>query len=125
MDKEKKLTKDEFLARCSTAYDIGLVTTESLKLLELWVDNMMRLEHSFLGSGQTQMSTVLSFFEDEKRRLQQTPNSVHVSTLAADSGGYTLIKLTALLGHHCQICAVDPGAWHTRSGFCPHRNQPV
>ena len=121
MEMKTKLTKEQFLKRCATAYDIGLVTTESLKLLELWVDNWMRLEHSFLGNGQTQMSTVLFFLESEKQRLQQTPNSVHLSTLASDSGGYTIVKLTALLGHSCQTCAEDKNAWHTRSGFCPHR----
>lgn len=42
---------------------------------------------------------------------------------ANDRIGYGLIRLAAVLAHPCQQCAEDPGAWHTRSAFCPHREK--
>lgn len=110
MNTKKEFTKEEFLARCATAYDAGLVTFERLRLLERWTDAMMRLEHSWLSHGQTQMRTVLDFMEAERERISKNSGQ----TLAGDTEGYKLIQLTALLGNVCDECATDPRAWWTR-----------
>ena len=111
-------SKEEFLARCANAYDCGLITTESLQLLNGWVDTMMRLEHSlFSMNGQSQLHTVWDFLAQERERLRQN----NLITLAGDDLGYKLIQLTSILAHTCQKCAVDPHAWWTRSAFCEHR----
>lgn len=36
------MTKDELLARVANAYDCGLLSPERLKLLERWLDFVMR-----------------------------------------------------------------------------------
>ena len=48
---------------------------------------------------------------------------INGNVLANDKLGYDLIKFAAVLKHHCQICAEDPNAWHTRSGFCSHNKE--
>ncbi len=113
------MTKEEFIARCENAYDCGLVTPKAMKLMEAWLDAMMRLEHSLFSYGQTQASYVWSFLEGERERLQKNGGQ----TLAGDSEGYDLIQFAAILGHTCQKCAVDPRAWWTRSAFCPHKEE--
>lgn len=105
------MTRDHFLARCATAFDMGLVTVESLGLLERWIDCVLRLE-----GGQLQY--VATFLEAETERTNHFQR-----TLANDPGGYGLVRLAALLSHPCQQCATNPEAWHTRAAFCPHQGE--
>lgn len=111
------LTKDQFLARCANAWDMGLCTPERLALLREWVDAILRFE-----GGQTY--NWAQFIAQEMDRNGRRPTSVGgFGALAGDEDGYALVQLTALLAHHCQDCAVDPHAWHTRGAFCPHRKE--
>lgn len=56
------MTKDELLARVANAYDCGLLSPERLKLLERWLDFVMRFEGG-------QLSTAVTFLESERERL--------------------------------------------------------
>lgn len=105
------MTKEDFLARMSNAYDMGLCKPEVLRLAERWTDGIMRLE-----GGQFNYWHELMQSEYERTRHFHT-------NLANDELGYKVIQLMAILTHHCQKCAVDPEAWHTRSGFCDHKER--
>lgn len=107
----EELTKEEILARVSNAIDMGLMGRRQMWLLNRWLDFVNRFEGG-------QMNNVADFIADEQRRTQSFR-----STLAGDSEGYGLIKLAAILTHHCQTCAIDPNEWHTRAGFCPHKDK--
>ena len=112
------MTRDEFLARCSTLYDMGLATEEQLRLLERWIDFVLRYEHSVLGRGEPQWKYVDEFVAVESARLGGLWTG---TTLTNDKAGYNLVRLAAVLSHPCQICAEDPRAWHSRPAFCTHR----
>lgn len=106
------MTKQEFIYRCVTAYDMGLCTEEILNLAEKWTDFVMRFEGG-------QIKCLADFIADEDLRTM----SFHPGkTLANDKLGYQVIQLMAILSHPCQKCATDKTAWHTRAGFCQHRN---
>jgi len=127
------MTKEEFLARCGNAYDMGLCNDNQLRLLATWADAVLRAEHTFLGKGQDQFDNVKRFMRDEAIRIhgKEQYNDGHggvteshvCKTLANDAEGYNLVYLTSLLAHPCQKCAVDPTVWHTRAGFCQHREK--
>lgn len=103
------MTKDEFLARCANAYEVGLCSEVRLRLMFDWLDALMRLEGG-------QLSYLVPFLEAENSR---TGSFVH--TLANDADGYALIQFASILRHPCQRCATDPDAWWTRPAFCEHR----
>ena len=107
------MTREDFLARCANAYDAGLMTDERIRLLDRWIDFVLRFEGG-------QMAYVADFIEDERRRCHGFYSS-HV--LANDAEGYALVKFAAILKHPCQICATDPTAWWTRTAYCPHREK--
>jgi hypothetical protein len=44
------------------------------------------------------------------------------NTLGADEA-YKAIEAMAILDHPCQKCAEDHNAWHTRYGFCEHKEK--
>jgi hypothetical protein len=114
----RTLTKEDFLARCANAYDVGLITPELMQLLATWTDAMLRLEHSiFTIGGQSQLHYVWDFLTMEKERVAEHSNM----TLASDAAGYKLVELTALLSHPCQECATSQHAWWTRPGWCDHK----
>lgn len=105
------MTKKDFLARCSNAFDMGLCFPEILQLAERWTDGVMRYEGGQIHYWQELM-------EDEFKRLERFASH---KVLANDQVGYKVIQLMAILTHPCQKCAVDPKAWHTRAGFCNHK----
>jgi len=107
------MTKDQFLKRMANAWDMGLCDPKVLGLAELWCDAIMRLEGG-------QMNYWNQFFNAECERLDFFASN---KVLANDRDGYKIIQLMAILTHHCQKCAVDPEAWHTRSGFCNHKDE--
>lgn len=113
------MTKKEFLARCETIWKMGLAEDRILwVLMRNWLDFVMRFEHTWFSTGQTQGQTCIDFLRDEQARLG---GAYRAKTLANDEQGYKLIQIAAVFSHHCQKCAEDVDAWHTRSGFCPHR----
>ena len=107
------MTKQEFLKRCETIYDMGLVSKETLSVLSCWTDAMLRLEGG-------QFSNFCEFLITERKR---TDNFASHKTLANDVDGYKVIQMVAVLCHPCQFCAEDKDAWHTRSAFCEHKNK--
>lgn len=133
------MTKEDFLARCATAYDMGLVTPERAALMSRWLDVVMREGHSRLcdyrsvagSSYQDQHDTVRRFWTHswgEIARLQRNSlarfgdsGDAAIATLANDVDGYSIIQFAAVLSHPCQICATDRAQWHTRPAFCPHQ----
>lgn len=104
-------SKAAFLARCATAYDAGLCTLDRLRILQRWVEIVMRLEGGQLGYAVEMLAA----------ESERTAGFRSGAVLANDSEGYAAVQLLALLTHHCQQCATDPGAWWTRPGFCQHR----
>ena len=58
------LTREQFLKRCETAYDAGLITQTTIPLLERWLDFVMRFE-----GGQT--NYVVDFLESEAQRTHR------------------------------------------------------
>lgn len=104
------LNKRDFLKRCENAWNAGLITPETLRLLNRWLDMVLRLEGG-------QMGIFVAYLNTERFRTQ---NFGPGRTLANDADGYKLIQFAAILNHHCQQCAEDPQAWWTRSAFCPH-----
>ena len=108
------MTKEQFLARCENAFNVGLCTPERLRLMERWLDFVLRFEGG-------QMSFVVDFLAAEKRRNNAPTQDMAIGRLAGDADGYALNQFAAILTHHCQECATDPNAWWTRSGFCDHR----
>jgi len=109
------MTKEDFLKRCETIYEMGLARSDVFKMAEDWCDAMMRLE-----GGQFHY-----FFEQLEKDSERAGRFMPGSTLAGDSLGYDAIKLLAVLTHHCQKCAEDKGAWHTRPGFCTHKDDEL
>lgn len=117
------MTKEEFIKRCETIYTNGHARPEVFALMTRWLDFVMRFEHTLFSDGQSQGRTVWDFLDAEKMRLDRRNGSA--MTLANDALGYELQQVAAILSHHCQICAEDPKAWHTRSGFCDHKGDPL
>lgn len=105
------MTKEQFLARCANAYDMGLCSDLNLNLLDSWLDAVMRFEGG-------QLRHWVEFLEQENKRLNGFDSR---NTLANDKHWYEIIQIAAILSHHCQECATDPKAWHTRSEFCNHK----
>ncbi len=116
----EKITKAQWMKRCESAWSAGLVTPSVLHLISQWADIVLRAEHTLFSiGGQSQGDMVWLFLERERERLK-AQNHLSVGTLASDTTGYNVVKLTALLQHPCQQCAEDPKAWHTRTAFCNH-----
>jgi len=105
------MNKEQFLKRCANAYDMGLATPEILSHINKLYDGFMRLN----GGQPWYFAEAL---ESEKIRTRNFTNEMQ---LANDKLGYDCIRLLAIWIHPCQICAEDPKEWHTRSGFCPHK----
>lgn len=105
------MTKQQFLKRCETIYDLGLADSDTLKLLERWADIVMRFEGG-------QIWALVDFLQKESERTQRFGNH---SILAGDTQGYKIIQIAAILTHPCQKCAEDKDAWHTRAAFCKHK----
>jgi len=104
------MTKQQFLKRMGNAYDMKLCEPMVLAIAENWCDSVMRLEGG-------QLRYWARFLQEEEERLNGFDSR---ECLANDKIGYKVIQLMAIMTHHCQKCAVDPKAWHTRSGFCDH-----
>ena len=120
------MTKHDFIKRCETAYDLGLVTPDTLKLMETWLDAMMRYEGSlavvtagFSTTIEPKFNSQGRFFDDiiEKERFR-TNNFQNI--LVRDVDGYKIVTLSSLLTHPCQICAESIRSSHTKHGFCNH-----
>ncbi len=109
------MTKEQFLKRCATAWDMGLITDLRMDLVEKCLDFVMRLDHTLFSNGQTHGSYAWDFLEWEKQRIG-------TRSLAGDTDLYAAIQFAAILSHPCSKCAEDKNAWHTRRGFCAHRN---
>lgn len=112
------MDKEQFLARCATAWDCGYVTPDRLVLMMNWLDFVMRFEGG-------QLSMALDFLVAERRR-NNCPAGTEtgaIGNLAGDTDGYALQEFASLLAHPCQKCATSTSAWHTRAGFCEHREE--
>ncbi len=104
------MTKAEWMARCDAAWETGRVSPESLHLLKRWCEMVNRMQGG-------QIRIWFDLLEEEKARTNGFSRG-----LAGDTEGYDVIQLAAQLAHHCQQCAEDPHAWHTRAAFCDHGN---
>lgn len=89
----------------------GEYLDELFKHIERSYDAIFRLQGG-------QLHYFLDHMNKESERTYRFDNRMQ---LANDKLGYDCIYVLAVLTHHCQKCAVDPKAWHTRAGFCPHK----
>lgn len=103
------MTKQEWLARCDAAWETGKVSEESLLLMRQWCELVER----FLGG---QLDICWEILASERERTSHFQKK-----LAGDDLGCGVVQLTSQLAHHCQRCAEDPDAWHTRASFCNHK----
>jgi hypothetical protein len=125
-DKEGKklmneLTKEEFLKRCETIWDNGLVKRDVFKLLRQASEAFTRLRYvykhhpDFFNLIQVEYQGDIAISE-----LISDETDSMFGELAGDMA-YDTVKLASILGHPCQKCAEDKNAWHTRYGFCEHK----
>ena len=103
-----KLTKEDFVNRCGAAYDAGLVDSDTLELLKLWLNFVIQFE----GGN---MDYVSKFMVDERSRTD-----MYIHTLSTDLLGARAVQLSYLLSHRCQACATNPHAWWSKDGSCDH-----
>lgn len=106
------MTKEQFLKRCETIYEMGLADRDVLNLLSNWTDAIMRYE-----GGQ-----INSFHEIMEKEYNRTHGFSGYETLANDALGYKVIQISAILSQPCQQCAENKNAWHTRTAFCKHKD---
>lgn len=102
------LTREQFLARCANAFDAGLCSPYRLRLMDAWLEAVMRIEGG-------QLMYLAGFINAEARRT-----GYFASTLDNDKDGCALVQLAAILNHSCQACATDPKAGSTLAALCPH-----
>ena len=95
------ITKKDFIARCETAYDCWYIVPE---MLIKAVEYTNRVQW-------WQMKIASEIMID----IEQTANQ---RKLANFTELYKCYEFVSLLSHHCQKCATDKTAWHTRSWFC-------
>lgn len=116
-DSEGQMTRDDWLKRCETIWNKGLARPNLMSMMTRWLDAVMRYEHTMFSSGQSQGNCWIDFVNAEFGRTDGGRR-----TLANDADGYALQEIAAILSHPCQRCAEDKEAWHTRPGFCNHRD---
>lgn len=107
---DRRMTREEFLARCGNAFDTGRARPEVFRVMERWLEIVMRLQGG-------QLALALSYLRDEAERTRGFQ-----TRLANDQDGYAALEFAAILAHHCQRCATDRDAWWTRPGFCDHKS---
>jgi len=112
------MTKDEWLKRCSLAYEMGLIGKDrtSSNFLTKVIDALIRFEGG--QRNQHQNKYWEEFVKEEKKRTRDW-----TVVLTSDQLLYSLLIFAHILDHPCQKCGVDPQAWHTRYGFCNHRKE--
>lgn len=114
------MTKQEWLARCAMAYDAGFVNDDVLDCLSLGSDVLNRLVHYHMHNESVhQLEIAYGYVADEINRIKSSNNPS--GTLASDRVGYGAVELAAIFKHPCQLCGTDRSAWHTRIGFCNHK----
>jgi hypothetical protein len=94
------VTKEQFLKRCATAWDMDLITELRMDLVEKCLDFVMRLEHTLFSNGQTHGSSAWDFLEGEKKRIG-------TRSLAGDTDLYAAIQFAAILSHPCTEAGTD------------------
>src|SRR4051794_7380578 len=107
------MTKKQTFNRFETAYKMGLLNEGTFALMDRFIDAVTRLEGG-------QFNYWIAFLETEKFRTRDFTSD---KTLGNDKEAYQAIQFMAILTHPCQVCAENTEAWHTRSGFCPHRKE--
>ena len=91
-----------------------MFTDDYLEVLFMHIEKAYDAMHRLEG-GQT------DYFVDFMKSEEERTNRFN-KVLANDVMGYDCIRLIAVLTHPCEKCAADPEAWHTRAGFCEHKN---
>lgn len=101
------MTKQEFLDRCSTAWDAGYISEDVL----VTIRNFHEITAREYGN-QYDISKFIREYEEQRMGDR---------SLASDSVAYKGTRFLYLLTHPCQLCATDKSAWHTRYAFCEHK----
>lgn len=112
------MNKQQFIKRCETAWDMGLINEFRLGMIEKWLDFVMKLDLTLFGGGETHGECVFDFLESERKRLRK-------NGFSSDEDLNASIQFSAVLSHPCQKCGEDKNAFHTRRWFCPHLNKKL
>ena len=91
------MTKKDWLARCSTVYDLGLHET-------LWIGERYAEATQRYKGGQ--MDIFQDILDRDKERTEKT--------LANDTDAYNALQALSILTKGCQACATDLECWHRR-----------
>jgi hypothetical protein len=118
--KKKWLSKEEWLFRCITAWELGFVKDREVTAdLRAAADAFVRFRDVYNRHPEY-------FAEIEKD--QQGNIGVYNLTISLDDkrslandSAYKAVQMACILDHPCQHCAEDKAAWHTRYAFCDHK----
>ena len=97
------MEKQEFLDRCSTAFDAWYISEVSLQVMELAIELAMRS-----GSTDIHQREIASETEEKLMKIADGRELANFREL------YNSLSFACLLNHSCEKCAKDKNAWHTR-----------
>lgn len=114
------MTKEQFLKRCETIYDMGYFKNRNISsMLRNAADTYLRLRSSYAKDPH--------LFDEIKKDHQGSISCDALEcyldksrNLANDANVYHALNVSCILDHPCQQCAEDKHAWHTRYSFCDH-----
>lgn len=117
------MTKEEFLRRCETIWNMGFMKDRSMSnTLRDAADTYMRIRAAYVHNPQAFAAVKMDYqgsiaVETLSRWIDNK------KVLAADIDVEKAYQFAHILDHPCQFCAEDKGAWHSRYSFCDHRRQ--
>jgi hypothetical protein len=97
------MNKQDFLDRCSTAYDAWYINSDSLLVLELALELTMRWISRDLHQNQ-----IASEIDEKLMKIAKGRELANFREL------YEALQFWTLLNHSCQKCATNKEKWHTR-----------
>ena len=114
------MTRQEFLRRCETIYDMGFFNDRSTStFLQKATDCYMRMRSAYARDKEWFQKIACDFQGGiAVENIDYCLDKNH--TLAADKNVYNAQVIACILDHPCQLCAEAKNAWHTRYGFCDH-----
>ena len=104
------MNKQEFLDRCSTAFDAWYISDTWLKVMELAIELAMRWI-----SKDLHQNIIASEVEEKIQKIANGRELANFTEL------YNWLQFASLLNHPCEKCAKDKDKWHTR-GCIWHNN---
>lgn len=121
------MNKEQFLKRCETIWNSGLVNEELFSMLRSSTEVYGRLRHVYKYAPERFKEIEGHEYNNSSENIQ---GEIAIRELIGHQDGlfgqlagdkaYQLTQMASILAHPCQKCAEDKNAWHTRYGFCEH-----